>query len=194
MKKYTSLLLLSFTLILFSATSIIYAKSPYHGQEKRLIKSLSNDDVNQLENGKGWGFAKAAELNGVPGPLHILELKKEIKLSKKQEQKVKDIYSAMNEKAVILGKEFISLETQLDQEFKRKSITEERLKSILKQISEVRFRLRYTHMSAHLQAMPLLSDDQLKSYIRLRGYADNPCDTVPKGHNPAMWRKHNGCK
>ena len=27
----------------------------------------------------------------------------------------------------------------------------------------------------------------------LRGYAGDPCDTVPAGHDPDMWRMHNGC-
>lgn len=41
--------------------------SSYSGQEKRTIKSLSKDDIEQLNAGKGWGLAKAAELNGMPG-------------------------------------------------------------------------------------------------------------------------------
>ncbi len=45
-------------------------KSKYVGEVKREIKSLSESDIEELENGKGWGFAKAAELNGVPGPIH----------------------------------------------------------------------------------------------------------------------------
>ena len=56
-------------------------KSKYVGQEKREIKSLSESDIEELKNGGGWGLAKAAELNGVPGPVHLLEMKKEIGLN-----------------------------------------------------------------------------------------------------------------
>ena len=66
-------------------------KSKYVGQEKREIKSLSESDIEELENGKGWGFAKAAELNGVPGPIHLLEMKKEIRLSSEQIQKMENM-------------------------------------------------------------------------------------------------------
>ncbi len=37
--------------------------SKYIGQENRAIKSLSSEDIAELERGGGWGLAKAAELN-----------------------------------------------------------------------------------------------------------------------------------
>ncbi len=52
--------------------------SKYSGQEQRIIKSLSPDDIAELRRGGGWGLAKAAELNGVPGPVHLLEMKEAI--------------------------------------------------------------------------------------------------------------------
>ncbi len=67
--------------------------SQYSGQEQRAINSLSQEDITELARGGGWGMAKVAELNGLPG--------------------------------------FV---------------------------------------------------------------ATNPCANVPKGHDSAMWRKHNGCK
>jgi hypothetical protein len=48
---------------------------PYAGQDARDIKSLSAEDIAELRRGGGWGFAKSAELNGMPGPAHLLELK-----------------------------------------------------------------------------------------------------------------------
>ena len=48
--------------------------SPYAGEEAREIRTLSEEDIRQLKNGEGWGLAKAAELNGVPGPAHLLEI------------------------------------------------------------------------------------------------------------------------
>ena len=45
--------------------------SEYVGEERRQIKSLSDDDISELRQGGGWGLAKAAELNGVPGPAHL---------------------------------------------------------------------------------------------------------------------------
>ncbi len=45
------------------------------GQEQREIKNLSVDDIAELQPGVGWGLATAAELNSVPRPIHLLELK-----------------------------------------------------------------------------------------------------------------------
>ena len=75
-------------------------KSKYAGEEKREIKSLSATDIEELQNGKGWGLAKAAELNGVPGPAHLLELREEIELSAEQIRVIEDIYMKMKQEAV----------------------------------------------------------------------------------------------
>ncbi len=58
--------------------------SQYAGQESRAVKSLSAQDIAALESGSGWGLAKAAELNGLPGPVHLLQMKAEIPLDRAQ--------------------------------------------------------------------------------------------------------------
>jgi hypothetical protein len=55
-------------------TAAIAQVSPYAGQERHDIKSLSPQEVTALLAGQGAGFAKAAELNGYPGPAHVIEL------------------------------------------------------------------------------------------------------------------------
>ena len=66
-KSHNSILILILMpLPTFSAADHSY-KSKYAGEEKRVIKSLSETDIEELKNGKGWGLAKAAELNTVPG-------------------------------------------------------------------------------------------------------------------------------
>lgn len=61
----------------------------------REIKTLSASDIEELSNGSGWGFAKAAELNGVPGPVHMLEMKTEIGLGEKQVRELENLYEQM---------------------------------------------------------------------------------------------------
>lgn len=55
--------------------------SPYAGQESREIKALSPDEIAALRKGDGMGFAKAAELNGYPGPRHVLDLAAEFRFA-----------------------------------------------------------------------------------------------------------------
>jgi len=170
-------------------------QSKYVGQEKRIIKSLSTDDIEQLQSGKGWGLAKAAELNGMPGPSHILQMKKEIALTATQEEQIKHLYNDMKAKAIPLGKKLIALEKDLNHRFADKSISSKNLIKLLDLISNTRAQLRYVHLATHLQTPNILSQQQVDRYNQLRGYGSgDPCNQTPTGHDPAMWKKHNGCR
>ena len=194
-------LVITFTIvaIAFNKTSIIAAseheyKSKYIGQERRAIKSLSNDDIQELKAGAGWGLAKAAELNGLPGPKHILEMKKEIELTAEQERAIVALYNDMHTEAVELGHKLIAYERELNNRFAERNIDEKVLDQLLIKISETYKSLRYTHLSAHLKTPGILTEAQIKNYNKLRGYSsDDPCANMPEGHDPVMWRKHNNC-
>ncbi len=169
-------------------------KSKYAGEEKREIKSLSATDIEELQNGKGWGLAKAAELNGVPGPAHLLEMKEEIDLSADQIRVIEDIYSKMKQEAVPLGLELIELERELNIHFANRTITNELLRQILQKIAQVHGQLRYIHLATHLKTPDILKPEQITLYNKLRGYLSvDPCENVPKGHDPTMWKKHHNC-
>lgn len=170
------------------------AESPYAGQETRAIKSLSDDDVAELRRGGGWGLAKAAELNGMPGPAHLLELKDEIPLSAEQVAKIDEIFATMQRDAIAEGALLIDAETRLETAFRDRAIDDVVLKALLAEIEGHRSRLRYIHLATHLSTPALLTDAQIARYNSLRGYGADPCAAVPAGHDPAMWRKHNGCE
>ena len=169
--------------------------SKYAGQENRTIKSLSPDDISELRKGAGWGLAKAAELNGVPGPAHLLELKDEISLSAEQVAAIEAIYADMRAKAIEHGERLIEQERELEAYFQNRSIDDETLRTSLAAIAETRRELRYTHLATHLKTPKLLSEEQIAKYNKLRDYeAADPCANPPAGHDAAMWRQHNGCK
>ncbi|MEM7195134.1 MAG: hypothetical protein AAF402_09300 [Pseudomonadota bacterium] len=169
--------------------------SPYAGQEDREIKNLSGSDIAELKRGGGWGLAKAAELNGVPGPVHLLELKDEIKLSPNQVSIITQVFEEMRVEAIAKGERLIALERELEQNFSQRTITQDSLRALLDQIGVARSELRYVHLAAHLRMDDILAAEQVEQYNRLRGYTSaNPCSQIPKGHDPVMWRKHNGCE
>jgi len=189
------LLFIIFPLMTVAKDNHQHHHSSYAGEETRIIKSLSADDVDQLKNGKGWGFAKAAELNGMPGPLHVLEMKNEISLTEIQEKKISALYKKMKEEAISLGEKYVNLEKALNDSFAQKKISEKSLEKQLKEIANVRSSLRFIHLKAHLATPNILTEHQIKKYNKLRGYGvTDPCDHVPAGHNAEMWKKHNGCK
>ena len=168
--------------------------SKYAGQEKRQIKSLSTEDIKELRAGAGWGLAKAAELNGLPGPKHVLEMKKEIELTAEQESMMVAVFKDMQKRAIELGNKLIEYERDLNSRFAERNIDNRTLEELLSKIAETYKSLRYTHLAAHLLTPGILSEDQIKKYNNLRGYsAEDPCAKVPAGHDPAMWRKHNNC-
>lgn len=197
--KLISLSLASLLLILI--ISDIHAATPhkfqsdYVGQEKRQIKTLSKDDIHDLQNGNGWGLAKAAELNGVPGPKHLLDMQGDIGLTAGQASRIEEIYSDMKAQAIPLGKKLIEAERALNLAFAKREIDDQKLIKLLDSISSVRKQLRYTHLAAHLQTIPVLKEEQVSLYNELRGYGkDDPCENIPPGHDPAMWRRHNNCE
>jgi len=168
--------------------------SPYADQQQRNIKSLSAADITDLKAGAGWGLAKAAELNGVPGPLHLLEMQNQIDLTASQLAQITKVFDEMRSEAKALGEQLIVQETKLDEKFRNDIPTTDELQSMLDSIGSIRSALRYTHLAAHLKMPEILSDDQIQTYNRLRGYTDNdPCENVPDGHHESMWKKHNNC-
>jgi Spy/CpxP family protein refolding chaperone len=146
--------------------------SPYAGQQTRSIKALSPQDIDELRNGAGMGLAKAAELNGYPGPLHVLALAKELRLAPDQVRQVNDIRERMSATAKALGDEIIDREQELDQLFAQGQISPERLSAETAAISALQGRLRSVHLAAHLQTRDVLTPEQLAGYWQLRGYGN----------------------
>jgi hypothetical protein len=169
-------------------------QSKYAGEESRAIKSLSPEDIVELRRGGGWGLAKAAELNGLPGPAHLLDLKDEIPLSAAQVAEIRTIHGAMKAMAIRQGNALIELERKLENGFRHATITDAQLRASLHDIANARENLRYIHLATHLKTPKILTRDQVNKYNRLRGYtAPGPCTDPPKGHDAKMWRRHNGC-
>ena len=122
-------------------------------------------------------------------------MKDELPLSESQIEKITIIYEDMKNRAIKQGEKLISLEQDLENHFRDRSINDMTLRTSLQAIADARMELRYTHLATHLKTPELLSPAQINKYNTLRGYStSNPCDNIPKGHDPAMWRKHNGCK
>ncbi len=169
--------------------------SKYSGQEKRAIKSLSPEDITELERGGGWGLAKVAELNGLPGPAHILELKNEIELTTDQLHEIQILHDEMKEHAIKHGKRLIMLEKELEARFLSKLPTDTELITMLLAIEQTRSQLRFIHLSTHLKTPHILTKQQIQTYNKVRGYSSiDPCNNIPKGHDATMWRKHNQCE
>ena len=166
--------------------SLAYAetsKSPYSGQEKRQIKALSSEEFEGLLKGKGLGYAKSAELNHYPGPLHVMETASKISLTGKQLDDTKSIYQEMKNEAIALGKKIIKKERGLETHFRKSSITESSLQDFVGEIARLRGALRIVHLKYHLKMKKILSPHQIALYDQARGYSGKIGDMGGMGTN-----------
>ena len=170
------------------------ADTPYAGMQERAIKSLSDADIKELRRGGGWGLALPAELNGMPGPAHLLELKDQIPLSQDQIEKIQALFDDMRNAAIPAGERLIAAEAALEAAFSEGAVEDTSLRRMLAEAESARTELRFIHLSQHYKTVPFLAPQQIERYNVLRGYADDPCAKVPEGHNPEMYRRHMGCK
>lgn len=170
------------------------APTPYAGMQNRAVKSLSDSDLQELRRGGGWGLALAAELNGMPGPAHLLELKDQIPLTPDQVARTQALFDEMRTAAISTGERLIAAETALEAAFAKGAVDEPALRRLLADAESARSELRFIHLSQHFKTVTYLQPEQVKRYNILRGYAEDPCKNVPAGHNPAMFRRHMGCR
>jgi hypothetical protein len=134
------------------------------------IKSLSPAELEDLRAGRGMGMAKPAELNGYPGPLHVLELAAQLELNDEQRVRTDTIIARMREAAVALGAQIIAAERGLDRAFAGATIDSAVLQVRTTEIATLQGELRAVHLNAHLEQRAVLSQDQVRRYMMLRGY------------------------
>jgi hypothetical protein len=167
-------MLLAALLIVFGGAAMAqhhqHKQSPYADMQSRAIKALSEQQVADLMAGRGMGLALAAELNGYPGPLHVLELADGIGLSDKQREQMKGLYEAMKQQAIAAGQKLIVAEADLDRVFRQRTISAERLVELTRAVDLAQAELRAIHLGYHLTTAELLDTEQAKRYAELRGY------------------------
>lgn len=151
--------------------------SGYAGMQSRNVKALSAEQVADLREGRGMGASLPAELNGVPGPMHVLQLSQQLKVTPEQRVSLERITAEMKASAQGLGNQVIAEETALDNAFKVRSIDASGVQSATARIASLQGQLRAVHLVAHLKTRELLSDEQVAAYNEARGY------TARSGHD-----------
>lgn len=159
------------------------AASPYAGMETRPVKALSEQQIADLKAGRGMGLALAAELNGYPGPVHVLELADVLALSGEQRAATKTLIDEMKAETIPLGERIIADETALDRLFSERRVTRASLDAATARIGTAQGELRAAHLRYHLAMAKLLSPAQIARYRELRGYAAAPAQAGHDGHH-----------
>src|SRR5947209_5271202 len=147
-----------------------HGDTPYAGLHQRAIKALSEQQLADLRTGRGMGLALSAELNGYPGPLHVLQLADELRLNPGLRENIRDLFAAMKAEAVPAGETLIAHEIALDRAFADRTISPDSLANLTGEIGQAEGRLRAIHLKYHLMTTDLLSPSQRERYAELRGY------------------------
>ncbi len=160
-----------------------FAQTPYAGMQTRPIKALSQQQVADLQAGRGMGLALAAELNGYPGPSHVLELADKLSLSADQRASVQQLFDSMKREALPVGAQLLAQETELDRQFAARVVTPASLKAVTAAIATTQGALRETHLKYHLSTVAVLTESQRQRYSQLRGYGENDAGHHQHRHN-----------
>lgn len=146
------------------------APSPYAGEERREIKALSDQEQRGWLEGQGMGLARAAELNGYPGPMHTLELADSLHLSAEQRAATRELMQRHKAEARALGAQLVDAERRLDAAFRTRQASAAEVERMTDEIGRLQAGIRASHLRTHLAQAALLSTDQVSAYNRLRGY------------------------
>jgi len=138
--------------------------------QSRPIKALSEQQIADLNAGRGMGLALAAELNGYPGPIHTIELAEQLHLSPDQVEKLKSLFDAMKAETIPLGATLISQERSLNDDFANRTVTFASLQGATQKIGATQAALRAAHLKYHLSTVGVLTPEQVAHYNSLRGY------------------------
>lgn len=146
--------------------------TPYQDRVDDPVAGLTPEEIGDLRAGNGMGYALAAELNGYPGPKHVLDLAEELELTADQRDRVASIRQGMLAEAVPAGERLIDAHMALDALFSNREATPENVRAATATVAEAEAALRAVHLEAHIVTLQVLTHEQNQQYQALRGYGD----------------------
>lgn len=162
---------LAVAILLAGCASPPQAQSPYADRISHAIAGLTPEQVDDLRNAQGMGYALPAELNGYPGPRHVLDLADDLRLDDRQRQAMQALFERMEAAAIQAGEEVIAAHAALDALFESRNATAESVLALSLELGEAEATLRAIHLAAHLETLEIMSSEQAHRYAQLRGYA-----------------------
>jgi Spy/CpxP family protein refolding chaperone len=133
--------------------------------------ALSPEEIEQYRAGAGMGYAKAAELNHFPGPMHVLELAGPLGLSAEQRAATEQLMQAHKAEARALGVKLVAAEQALEQLFRSGAVSDAELAKAVGEAARLQGEYRLSHLETHRRMRALLSQEQVQRYDTLRGYS-----------------------
>ena len=166
------------SLLLALATGAAHAgselRSPYRAQALSGLRGLDAREIADLRAGRGMGLARAAELNGYPGPRHVLDAidSGDLRAAGGQRIQIDGIFERMKRDAIRVGGNILHEEELLEAAFRAGTVSDAEVRSRVARIAVLQGELRAIHLAAHNATRAILSDAQVAQYKQLRGYTD----------------------
>jgi Spy/CpxP family protein refolding chaperone len=132
------------------------------------IAALDSAEVAALLEGQGMGLARAAEMNGYPGPLHVIELQDRLDLTPAQRSTTDSLRAQVLLEARALGALIVEREVELDRLFADGNATPAAVDTVTADVANLLGRLRAVHLRAHIAMRAALTSEQVATYDRLR--------------------------
>src|SRR5262245_326023 len=121
-----------------------------------------------VSDGRGFGMAFAADKNGYPGPMHVLELKHQLALTAEQEARVRAVMDAMFAASRPKSARLLEAEKRLHALFAAGGADEAAVRAATAEVERARTDVRLVHLLAHLKTRELLTEAQRRAYHEAR--------------------------
>ena len=142
----------------------------YAAPPAREIKALSSQEQRGWMEGENMGMARAAELNGYPAPMMVLEMAQTLKLTPQQAAATRELMTRHKAEVRKLGAELVDAERQLDVAFREHHADPADVDRLTGQISQLQGRIRASHLRTHVAAQALLTPEQMQQYAGMHGF------------------------
>jgi Spy/CpxP family protein refolding chaperone len=155
---------------LFAADSSVSWGQHGHGHEggHQAAQACAVEFDKVVGEGRGFGMAFAADQNGYPGPMHVLELKDRLKLTAGQEAKAQALMHAMFSESKPKSARLLELEAKLRRLFADRTADVTAVRATVAEVERARGEVRLVHLLAHLKTRELLTEDQRRIYHEAR--------------------------
>jgi len=130
-------------------------------------------DRQSLLNAEGMGLASYAEMNGYPGPKHVIELKEQLGLTTDQLKKTEGLVKGVELSGKLTGQEIVREEEELYKLFEGATANDRTVRAGVERIGKLRGELRFIHLQAHVKMKQILSGNQIQRYNELRGHGSH---------------------
>ena len=121
-----------------------------------------------IAEGRGAGLAFAADQNGYPGPIHVLEVKDRLSLTPVQEREMERLTTKMFAASRPKSAALLDAEARLRRLFADGIADEPRVRAAVAEVERARSEVRLVHLLTHLQTRQALSDEQRRRYHEMR--------------------------